>query len=83
MVPMVKAAAAEDWLPLLSPERIPPATPRTPPTAPLTAAPPMAPAAAVVASAAFVTPRTATVKGFIVTPASPTKPAVHHVVIPE
>jgi len=59
IVPIASNAAGVEWLPALSPLRIPAAAPCTPPTMPLTAAPPRAPAAAVVAFAVSVTRRVA------------------------
>ena len=38
--PIVRAAAADDWLPLISPTRIPEAVPCNPPRTPLITAPP-------------------------------------------
>lgn len=57
IAPIVSNAAGVEWLPELSPLRIPAALPCKPPTMPLTAAPPTAPAAAVVAFAVSVTMR--------------------------
>ncbi|MCK5757402.1 MAG: pentapeptide repeat-containing protein [Mycobacterium sp.] len=68
MAPRVSAAAADEWLPLLNPERTPLAAPWIPPTTPLTAAPPTAPAAAVVVSASRATPLKADFTGFMCTP---------------
>jgi hypothetical protein len=57
IAPSVSNAAGVEWLPALSPLRIPAALPCTPPMMPLIAAPPTAPAAAVVAFAVSVTRR--------------------------
>jgi hypothetical protein len=54
IAPSVSNAAGVEWLPALSPLRIPAALPCTPPITPLIAAPPTAPAAAVVAFAVWV-----------------------------
>jgi hypothetical protein len=54
IAPSVSNAAGVEWLPALSPLRIPAALPCTPPMMPLIAAPPTAPAAAVVAFAVSV-----------------------------
>jgi hypothetical protein len=67
--PSVSSAAGVEWLPALTPFRIPAAVPCTPPMTPVTAAPPTAPAAAAVAFAVSVKTRVAFRTIFIAIPA--------------